>query len=305
MSLNPLEVPFLGKTIKNPIVAASGCYGYGLEQTELLPPETFGVITLKGLSAFPKRGNPPPRIAETPCGMLNSIGLENIGIEAFAKNTWPHLKSLEVPMIANFFGDDEVEFQKAAQMLSNLEGLFAMELNLSCPNKPQWGSILASSPKVVSRLVRLIKPLCRYPLIVKLSPNVANISEVAKACEDSGADAVSLINTLLGMAIDVDANRSKLGTNFGGLSGPSIYPVALRMVFEASKAVKLPIIGMGGVNSSKDAIGMILAGASLVGVGTLLLVNPLGVEELKQGMLAYLESHGFDRLTDIKGRLQA
>jgi len=159
MTSNRLEVPFLGKTIKNPIAAASGCYGYGLEQPELLPPEAFGVITLKGLSASPKRGNPPPRIAETPCGMLNSIGLENVGIEAFAKNTWPHLRGLGVPIIANFFGDDETEFQKAAQMLSDLEGLFAMELNLSCPNKPQWGSILASDPKVASRLVRSIKPL--------------------------------------------------------------------------------------------------------------------------------------------------
>jgi dihydroorotate dehydrogenase (NAD+) catalytic subunit len=303
MTSNRLEVPFLGKTIKNPIVAASGCYGYGLEQPELLPPEAFGAITLKGLSASPKRGNPPRRIAETPCGMLNSIGLENVGIEAFAKNTWPHLRGLGVPIIANFFGDDETEFQKAAQMLSDLEGLFAMELNLSCPNKPQWRRILASDPKVASRLVRLIKPLCRYPLIVKLSPNVASISEVAKACEDSGADALSLINTLLGMAIDVDAKSSRLGTRFGGLSGPSIYPIALRMDSEVSRAVRIPIVGMGGVSSPEDAIGMMLAGASLVGVGTLLLVNPFGVEEIKQGMLAYLDRHGLEKVACLQGRL--
>lgn len=301
MPKSSLQAHFLGKTLKNPLVAASGCYGYGLEQPELLPPHAFGAITIKGLSASPKRGNPPRRIAETPCGMLNAIGLDNMGVEAFAKEVWPNLAPLDVPVILNFFGDNEAEFIKAAQMISEIDGLFAMELNLSCPNKPQWGSILASDPSTASRLVARLKPYCRYPLIVKLSPNVADITQVAKACEDSGADALSLINTLLGMAIDLKSRSSKLGSRFGGLSGPAIFPVALRMVYQVSGCVRIPLIGIGGVFSSTDALAMMMAGASLVGLGTLLLVDPVRVEEIKEGIGNYLEENGLHGLEGLRG----
>jgi dihydroorotate dehydrogenase (NAD+) catalytic subunit len=235
--------------------------------------------------------------------MLNAIGLDNIGIEAFAREVWPSLRRFDVPIIANFFGDDEAEFLKAAQMLSEIDGLFALELNLSCPNKPQWGSILASDPITASRLVALIKPYCRYPLIVKLSPNVTDITKVAKACEDSGADALSLINTLLGMAIDLKSRQYTLGSRFGGLSGPAIFPVALRMVYQVSGCVKIPLIGMGGVFSSTDAIAMMMAGASLIGLGTLLLVDPSRIAEIKDGIMGYLKESGLNGLEELRGLL--
>jgi len=301
--LPALCIDFLGKKLKNPVVSASGCFSYGLEQRSLLPPSLFGAITLKGLSARPKKGNPPVRIVETSCGLLNSIGLENIGIEAFMKAIWPSLRALETPIIVNFFGDDEEEFLLAADMLNELDDILALELNLSCPNKPAWGKILASDPLVTGRLVRLVKRVTRHPLIVKLSPNVTSITDIAKSAEDNGADAISLINTLQGMVIDVERRTSKLGSLFGGLSGPSIRPVALRMVYEVVRVVSVPVIGVGGIMNHEDALSFFIVGAKVVEVGTLLFVNPKGVEEIIQGISIYLARHHMRSIDSLIGSM--
>ncbi|HDK16767.1 MAG TPA: dihydroorotate dehydrogenase, partial [Nitrospirae bacterium] len=240
--------------LKNPVMTAAGTFGYGEEYSKFLNLNNLGAIVVKGLSLLPKQGNPPTRIVETPAGMLNAIGLQNIGIENFIKEKLPFLRQFNTPVIVNFFGDSIKEYAKAAERLSRVSGIQALEMNISCPNRQAGWSIFGTDPKVTSKVVKTVRNATDRTLIVKLSPNVTDISLMARVAEDAGADAVSLINTITGMAIDIRTRKPKLANITGGLSGPAVRPVAVRMVWECSKAVNIPIIGMGGIISAEDAL---------------------------------------------------
>lgn len=291
--------------LKNPVMTASGTFGYGEEYSEFIDLERLGAIVVKGLSVAPKEGNPPPRIIETPSGMLNAIGLQNIGIERFLKEKLPFLKQFNVPVIANFFGDTIGEFVEAARMLGASEGVHGLEMNISCPNKQAGWSVFGTDPKVTFDVVSAVRKATDITLIVKLSPNVADIGLMAKTAEDAGADAVSLINTITGMAVDIRARRPKLANITGGLSGPAIKPVALRMVWEAHKAVKVPLIGMGGIMNYSDAIEFILAGASAVAIGTANFVDPASTVDIICGIERYMTEQGIQDINSLTGALNA
>ncbi|MEK7237999.1 MAG: dihydroorotate dehydrogenase [Nitrospirota bacterium] len=288
----------LGKLkLKNPVMAASGTFGYGAEYSEFVNLNNLGAVVVKGLSLKPMAGNPPPRIYETPCGMLNSIGLQNIGVEVFIKEKLSYLKQFDTKIIVNFFGDSIKEYVKTAERLSSANGIHALEMNISCPNKQAGWSIFGTDPKVTFKVVSAVRKITDLTLIVKLSPNVTDIALMAKAAEDAGADAVSLINTLTGMAINAKTRQPRLANIIGGLSGPAIKPIALRMVWECHKAVRIPIIGIGGIISAEDAIEFMLAGASAVAVGTANFVNPKAAQDIIDGMkLFMIEQH----ISDVK-----
>ena len=287
--------------LKNPVMTASGTFGYGREYSEFFDISRLGAVVVKGLSLKPRQGNPPPRIVETASGMLNSIGLQNIGIESFIENELPFLKKLKVPVIVNFFGDSIQEYAEAAAKLNAAKGISALELNMSCPNKQAGWSVFGTDPKVTSKVVKSVRKVTTLPLIVKLSPNVTDIGLMAKTAEDAGADAISAINTLTGMAIDIRTRKPKLANIIGGLSGPAIKPVALKMVWECYKSVKIPIIGMGGITSAEDAIEFMLAGASAVAVGTGNFINPAITMEILEGITSFMEEEGISSLKQIKG----
>lgn len=290
--------------LKNPVMTASGTFGYGDEYAEFIDLNKLGAIVVKGLSLKPKEGNPPPRIVETPSGMLNAIGLQNIGINNFIKKKLPYLRQINTPVIVNFFGDSIEEYVKAAEKLSEADGIHALEMNISCPNKQAGWSIFGTDPKVTFKVVSEVRKATDRTLIVKLSPNVTDIALMAKVAEDAGAEAISLINTITGMAIDIKTRRPRLANIIGGLSGPAVRPVAVRMVWQCYKAVKIPVIGMGGIVSPEDAIEFILAGASAVAVGTGNFIRPDITINIIDGIKSFMETEGLKSITDLRGAVQ-
>ncbi len=299
-----LSVNIAGLKLKNPVIAASGTCGYGRELAEFFDLNRLGGISVKGLTLEPRMGNRPPRIAETPAGILNSVGLQNPGLDAFIREELPFLRTLDTVKIVNIAGNTPEEYCLLAERLSACD-IDAIELNVSCPNVKEGGISFGKSPEGVKRIVSQVKPFCgKKPLIVKLTPNVTDIGEIALAAQDGGADAVSLINTLLGMAIDIYSRRPILGNNFGGLSGPAVKSIAVRMVYEVSRRVKIPVIGMGGIVKGEDAIEFMLAGASAVMVGTGTLVYPDACLKVLEGIKDYLEKTGHKSCHDIIGKLR-
>lgn len=268
MGINDLSCEIAGIKLKNPVMVASGTFGYGKEYSELIDLNKLGAIVTKSVSLYPKEGNPPPRICETPSGMLNSIGLQNEGLKIFIEEQLPFLSKFDIPIIVNIAGESEKEFIELAKSLSKEKRISGLELNISCPNVKQGGMQFGCSSKLTEEIVRAVRKATNMPLIVKLTPNVVDIAEIAKSAEKAGADAVSLINTILGMAINVKTKSFNLATKTGGLSGPAIKPVAVRMVWQAAQAVKIPIIGIGGITSIEDALEFFMVGASAVQVGT-------------------------------------
>jgi dihydroorotate dehydrogenase (NAD+) catalytic subunit len=301
VALMDLTVEIGNLKLKNPVITASGTFGYGEEYSEFVDLNRLGAVVVKGLSTHPKEGNPPPRIVETAAGMLNSIGLQNIGIERFIKDKLPFLRRFNTCVIVNFFGDSVEEFVEAAIRLSAAEGIHGLEMNISCPNKQAGWCIFGTDPRVTFEVVNAVRKKTALPLIVKLSPNVTDIALMARTAEDAGADAVSLINTITGMAIDIRTRMPKLGNIAGGLSGPAVKPVAVRMVYEVFKAVKIPVIGMGGIMTAEDAIEFIIAGASAVAVGTANFVRPSATMEILDGIIRYMEEERIETIGSLTG----
>ncbi len=289
--------------LKNPVMPASGTFGYGEEYSEFVDLNMLGAIIVKGMSLLPKEGNPPPRVVETPAGMLNAVGLQNIGIENFIREKLPFLRQFDTKVIVNFFGDSIEEFVKAANRLSSEDGIHGLEMNISCPNKQAGWCIFGTDPKVTFQVVSAVRRATELPLIVKLSPNVTDIALMARAAEEAGADAVSLINTVLGMAVDIETWKPKLANVTGGLSGPAIKPIAVRMVWEVSRSVKIPVIGIGGIMNTEDAVEFMLAGATAVEVGTANFLKPAATVEIVKGIVIYLEKRGINNIKDIIGGL--
>lgn len=292
-----LEVQVGGIELKNPVMTASGTFGYGEEYAEFMDLGRLGAVVVKGLSLKPKEGNPPPRVVETAAGMLNAIGLQNIGIETFIREKLPFLKRFDTSVIVNFFGDSVDEYAAAARRLSSVEGIHGLEMNISCPNKQAGWCIFGTDPRVTFEVVGAVRKATSLPLIVKLSPNVTDVTVMARAAEDAGADALSLINTLTGMSIDIRTRKPRLGNVTGGLSGPAIKPVAVRMVYEVRRSVGIPIIGMGGIMSGDDAVEFLIAGASAVAVGTANFVRPTAAIEILDGIIAYMKS---EKIKDVR-----
>lgn len=300
--MTDMRIDFCGVEFKNPIVTASGTFGFGMEYNEYVSIEEYGGFGAKGLTRFPREGNKPPRIAETPSGILNSVGLQNPGVEYFAKHIMPDLAKYDTNVIANMSGNSIDEYCEMAQILSDTD-IAIIEMNVSCPNVKQGGLAFGTDPKTVYELTKAVKRCCRKPLVVKLSPNVTSITDIAKAAEEGGADGLSLINTLLGMKIDINSKHPILANNMGGLSGPCVKPVAVRMVYQVHNTVKIPIIGMGGVMNFEDVIEFMLAGASLVALGTGLFIKPDMITDIKQGMEKYMNIHGITDINDIIGKV--
>jgi dihydroorotate dehydrogenase (NAD+) catalytic subunit len=292
-----------GLVLKNPVIAASGTFGYGEEYAGVLDLNRLGAIVVKGLSVEPKTGNPTPRLIETPAGLLNAIGLANVGLEAFLSDKLPFLRQFDVKVIVNIFGGTVEEFERLTDRLSDAQGVHALEVNVSCPNVKQGGMSFGQSVTGVFEVVRAVRRKTRLPIIVKLSPNVTDIAEIAKAAHAAGASALSLINTVLGMAIDVETRRPKLASWTGGLSGPAIRPIAVRMVWEVSRAVPIPIIGLGGVTCAEDAVEFLLAGASAVAVGTANFMNPRATIEILDGLTRYMARHGIRDVRHLVGAI--
>jgi dihydroorotate dehydrogenase (NAD+) catalytic subunit len=299
-----LEVNLGPLRLKNPVLAASGTFGFGEEYDSFFELEKLGAVIVKGLTLRPRQGNPPPRIAETPAGMLNAIGLQNPGLEAFLEKELPRLINNNAAVIVNIAGDTEEDYLTLARELSESNGILALELNLSCPNVKEGGIFFGTSADVMSRLISKVRRVCRLPLIVKLSPNVTDIVELAEAAESSGADILSLINTLKGMVIDVSRRRPLLGNITGGLSGPAIRPVAVRMVYEVYRSVKIPIIGLGGITNLDDALQFFLAGARAVAVGSASFIDPYTIPRLISDLQIFMKSEGLQSLDEIVGAAQ-
>lgn len=298
-----LEVNIAGLKLKNPVIAASGTFGFGREFSEYINMDEIGAIAVKGLTLEPRKGNQAPRIAETPAGILNSVGLQNPGVKYFLENEMPNLKKWDTKIIANLAGSTLEDYCEMAEMLGSSD-VDAIELNVSCPNVKQGCLAFGSSVYGISEIVKAVKPYCKMPLIVKLTPNVTSISEIALAAEESGADAISLINTILGMAIDINKRKPILANNMGGLSGPAVKPIAVRMVYEVSKAVRIPVIGMGGISNGSDAIEFMLAGASAVMVGTANFVTPSACIDVLEGIEDYLKFHKLSSVHEIINKLE-
>ena len=290
--------------LKNPVMTASGTFGYGLEYADLMDISRLGAIIVKGTTAEPRQGNPYPRMAETPAGMLNAVGLQNRGVDYFVDKIYPAIRSIDTAMIVNVGGSTVETYVECAEKIAALDDIPAIELNISCPNVKQGGmgfGLCAASAAEVVRAVRRVYP---RTLIVKLSPNVTDITEIARAVEAEGADAVSLINTLLGIAVDAERRKPILSTVTGGLSGPCVKPVALRMVWQTAKAVRIPVIGLGGIASWRDAVEFILAGATAVQIGTSNFVDPTVSLKVIDGIAAYCERHGFHHASELVGALE-
>jgi len=299
-----MSVELAGIKMRNPVMTASGTFGYGAEFGEYMNLESIGAMISKGLSLKPKAGNPTPRIVETPGGMLNAIGLQNVGIDAFISQKLPYLSKVATPVIVNLYGNTLEEYGEVASRLDSLDGVAGIEVNISCPNVKQGGIVFGTDPQAAQEVVRLVRRSTSKPLIVKLSPNVTDVVLMAKACADAGADALSLINTLTGMAIDLDRRRPILANITGGLSGPAIKPVALRMVWQVARNVKLPIIGIGGIMNARDALEFILAGATAVQVGTASFLDPSAAQTIAQDMEKYLIDNGIPSIASMIGALE-
>lgn len=290
--------------LENPVMTASGTFGYGVEFSDFIDLERLGGIIVKGTTLNRREGNPYPRMAETPSGMLNAVGLQNKGVDYFIEHIYPDIKNIQTNMIVNVSGSDIESYVKTAEAINELDKIPAIELNISCPNVKQGGMAFGVSAKGASEVVSAVRKVYKKTLIVKLSPNVTDIAEIAKAVEDSGADSVSLINTLLGMAIDAERRRPVLSTITGGMSGAAVKPIALRMVWQVAKAVKIPVIGLGGIMNARDAIEFMLAGATAVQIGTANFIDPTVTIKVIDGINEYLDRHGFKSVTEIIGALE-
>jgi len=301
--LKKLNVNFLGIDFNNPILTSSGCFGFGLEYKDYFNPNELGGIVLKGLTLEPRTGNLGTRIAETPSGMLNCVGLENPGIDVLENEIIPNLikQNINTKIIVNINGSTLEQYVEIAKRVNKIKEIHMVELNISCPNVKDGGMAFGANPEVAGKITKEVKKVLDKPLIVKLSPNVTNIVEIAKIVEESGADAISMINTLLGMKIDIKKGTPILGNTFGGLSGPAVRPVAVRMVYQVAQNINIPIIGMGGINSWEDAIEFIMAGATMVSIGTGIFPNPLLPLEIKEGLNNYCIENNLNNLQDIKG----
>ncbi len=302
MQMADLRVKIAGVELKNPLIAASGTFGFGQEYQEFYPVSTLGGISCKGITLQERGGNPPPRVAETPAGMLNAVGLQNPGIEHFIREDLPWLKQQDVVVIANIAGNTPEDYSEMAEKLSASD-VDMIELNISCPNVKQGGVQFGTSCAGVEGITAAVREHCTKPLIVKLSPNVADIGEIAAAAEFAGADAVSLINTLTGMRIDIHTRRPILRNNTGGLSGPAVFPVAVRMVWQAASRVKIPVIGLGGISTWQDAVEMLLAGASALQIGTVLFTDPYAPVKILQGLERYLQDAGLSSVKELTGKV--
>lgn len=301
--LNMLSVDLAGIKMKTPVMTASGTFGFGMEYSDFVDLNKIGAVVVKGTTLTPRSGNSGVRIAETPAGMLNSIGLENPGVEEFLNHTLPSLADYDVPIIVNIAGNTVEEYGELAKRLE-VKGVAALELNISCPNVKQGGIAFGTNCDSAASVVKMVKNNTSLPVIVKLSPNVTDIVEMAKAVEAAGADAIALINTLLGMAINIHTWQPVLGNVVGGLSGPAVKPVAVRMVWQVANAVKLPIIGMGGIMTAEDAVEFILAGATAVAVGTANFVNPHATMEIADGIKDYLAKKGLSHVSQLVGQVK-
>jgi dihydroorotate dehydrogenase (NAD+) catalytic subunit len=299
-----LSVEVAGIKMRNPVMTASGTFGYGAEFADYMNLEGIGALITKGLSLKPKAGNATPRIVETPGGMLNAIGLQNVGVDAFIGQKLPYLKKVATPVIVNLYGNTLEEYGEVASRLDAVDGVAGIEVNISCPNVKQGGIVFGTEPLAAQEVVRLVKRNTSKPVIVKLSPNVTDVVLMAKACADAGADALSLINTLTGMAIDLERRCPVLANVTGGLSGPAIKPVALRMVWQVAKSVKLPIIGIGGIMNGRDALEFMLAGATAVQVGTASFLDPSAAQKIAREMEAYLAEKGIASVASLIGALE-
>lgn len=293
-----------GLTIKNPVMTASGTFGYGLEYGDFIDLNRLGGVLVKGTTLHPRQGNPYPRMAETPSGMLNAVGLQNKGVDYFCEHIYPTISGYDTAMIVNVCGSQVEDYIETAEKINTLEGIPAIELNISCPNVKEGGMAFGVTCAGAASVVRAVRAVYDKTLIVKLSPNVTDITEIARAVEAEGADSISMINTLLGMAIDAEKRRPVLSTITGGLSGPAVKPIALRMVWQTAQAVKVPIIGMGGIASATDAVEFLLAGASAVEVGTYNFVDPSVTTQIVDGIEDYMRRHGFTDIQDLIGALQ-
>ena len=299
-----MTVELAGIKMRNPVMTASGTFGYGAEFADYMNLESIGAMITKGLSLKPKAGNATPRIVETPGGMLNAIGLQNVGVDAFIAQKLPYLASVATPVIVNVYGNTLEEYGEVAGRLDALPGVAGIEVNISCPNVKQGGIVFGTDPQAAREVVGLVRRNTSKPLIVKLSPNVTDVVLMARACADAGADALSLINTLTGMAIDLERRRPILANVTGGLSGPAIKPVALRMVWQVAKSVQLPIVGIGGIMNARDALEFILAGASAVQVGTASFLDPSAAQTIAREMEQYLAEKGIASIASMIGALE-
>ena len=300
--MGKMSVDLCGIELENPVIPASGTFGFGYEFAELYDINRLGTFSFKGTTLYPRFGNPTPRIAETPAGMLNAVGLQNPGVEKVIAEELPKLRRVfSKKVMANVSGFSEEEYEKTAALLDKEEIVGWIELNVSCPNVHGGGMSFGTDPDRAARVTERVKRAVKKPLIVKLSPNVTDVAEIARACEAAGADGISLINTLMGMRIDPGTRRPILGNVTGGLSGPAVFPIALRMVWQVYEAVKIPVVGMGGVTSAEDAIEMILAGATAVEVGAANLTDPMASLKIVEDLPRVMEKYGIDSLADVKG----
>lgn len=299
-----LAISLCGIPLRNPVLAASGTFGYGVEFERLVHLNALGGLVVKGLSREPMDGNPPPRLWEAEAGMLNSIGLQNIGVRAFVRDKLPRLARLRTAVIANVFGYATEDYTEVVRVLESAEGLAAYELNVSCPNTKHGGIYFSGDPALLAEVVNAVKQVARRPLIVKLSPNVAAIEPLARAAEESGADAISLVNTFVALAVDARTRRPRLGAGFGGLSGPAIKPIALRLVYQAAKAVKIPVIGLGGIATGEDAAEFLVAGACAVQVGTVTFWDPQAPLRVARELARFLRKEAIGNVTEMVGTLR-
>jgi len=300
-NLVDMTVSLGGLQLKNPVCTASGTFGYGQEYEDLFDPALLGAVIVKGTTLEARSGNPPQRIVETPAGMLNAIGLENPGVDVFIEQYMPELRERGVTVVANIAGNTVEEYAELARRLDSVEGIAALELNISCPNVKKGGLQFGTDPDMVYQVVHMVRRNTHLPVIPKLSPNVTDIVAIAQAAQTGGADALSMINTLMGMAVDIERRRPTLANVFGGLSGPAIKPVALRMIYQVYQQVKLPILGGGGIISTRDALEFLMVGASAVSIGTGIFVNPYLPCQVIDGLQEYAMQHGIARITELVG----
>lgn len=303
MNQPDLRITIGNLVFKNPVLTASGTFGYAKEFEPYVSLNHLGGVVIKGISLEPRRGNPPPRIVETAGGMLNAIGLENVGLDRFISEKMEYLRGIGTRVIVNILGDSLEEYQTLAQRLSEVQGISALEVNISCPNVKKGGVAFGTDPTMAEAVTRAVCAHSSLPVIVKLSPNVTDIAQIARAVEAGGAQAISLINTLLGMAIDVRSRRPRLANVVGGLSGPAIKPIALRMVWQVAQAVKIPVIGIGGITTTEDALEFLLAGATAIEVGTANFVNPRASQEIVEGIGRYMTENRINGISEVIGGL--